>query len=316
MLSLCILRYVKGYESKKCFYCQSPIVRKNGHVKGVQLYKCYGCGKQFLGGFRIDNAVLWKEYTLGKQTYSQLAVKYNCSIKTIQRRLDRHLVKSVQSSGRSVIVLMDTTYWGRNFGVMLFKDAINKENLLKYYVKHETNALYIQGIEELKNRGFTIIAIVCDGRKGLIQSFADILVQMCQFHQASIIRRYLTKKPKLQAAKDLMKIVDLMKLMDRESFVEVLKLWFEKWKMFLNERSVNPLTKKTFYTHKKLRSAYRSLNNNLTWLFTYSDYPDLHIPNTTNAIDGHFADLKNKLRNHNGLSIKRKKKFIDEFLKA
>ena len=39
----------------------------------------------------------------------------------------------------------------------------------------------------------------------------------------------------------------------------------------------------------------------------------LNIPNTTNAIDGHFADLKNKLRNHNGLSIARKMKFIDEF---
>ena len=42
----------------------------------------------------------------------------------------------------------------------------------------------------------------------------------------------------------------------------------------------------------------------------------LQIPNTTNAIDGHFADLKNKLRNHNGLSLERKKKFIDEFFKA
>ena len=39
-------------------------------------------------------------------------------------------------------------------------------------------------------------------------------------------------------------------------------------------------------------------------------------PNTTNAIDGHFADLKNKLRNHNGLSVGRKKKVIDEFFKA
>ena len=29
-----------------------------------------------------------------------------------------------------------------------------------------------------------------------------------------------------------------------------------------------------------------------------------------------FADLKNKLRNHNGLSLDRKKKFIDGFLKA
>ena len=165
----------------------SPIVRKNGFVKGVQLYKCYGCGKQFLGGFRLNNAVLWDEYTSGKQTYrvlrtqykySQLAAKYNCTIKTIQRRLDSYSVPSHHPSARSVVVLMDTTYWGRDFGVMLFKDAITKENLLKYYVKHETNALYIQGIEELKTRGFDIKAIVCDGRKGLIQSFPNIPVQM------------------------------------------------------------------------------------------------------------------------------------------
>jgi hypothetical protein len=45
------------------------------------------------------------------------------------------------------------------------------------------------------------------------------------------------------------------------------------------------------------------------------DYIELKIPKTTNAIDGHFADLKNKLRNHNGL-INRKMKFIDAFFKV
>lgn len=211
---------------------------------------------------------------------------------------------------------MDTTYWGRNFGVMLFKDAITKENLLKYYVRHETNALYVQGVELLKQQGFTIITIVCDGRKGLIQSFADVPVQMCQFHQSAIMRRYLTKKPKLKAAQELMVVIDMMKQTDKESFVGALNLWFEKWETFLNERTTNPISNKSFYTHKRLRSAYRSLKNNLTWLFTWYDHYELNIPSTTNAIDGHFADLKNKLRNHNGLSNKRKRKFIDEFLKA
>jgi len=42
--------------------------------------------------------------------------------------------------------LLDTTYWGRNFGVMLFKDAYTGENLLKYYVKTEKNELYKKGI--------------------------------------------------------------------------------------------------------------------------------------------------------------------------
>ena len=74
---------------------------------------------------------------------------------------------------------MDTTYWGRNFGVMLFKDANTKENLLKYYVKSETNALYLQGINELKRRGFDVLAIVCDGRRGLFQLFDNIPIQKC-----------------------------------------------------------------------------------------------------------------------------------------
>ena len=139
---------------------------------------------------------------------------------------------------------------------------------------------------------------------------------MCQFHQAAIIRRYLTKKPKLQAARELLKVVDLMKQTDKESFTGALDGWFKKWQWFLDERSTNAINGKTFYTYKKLRSASRSLRNNLPWLFTWYDHSHINIPNTTNAIDGHFADLKNKLRNHNGLSAQRKRKFIDEFLKA
>lgn len=291
-------------------------MQKYGFVKGVQRYKCSLCEKQFLGGQRLDNAQIWEEYTQGKQTYAQLAGRFCCSIKTIQRRIDAFTIEKVIPVTRVVIVLMDTTYWGRNFGVMLFKDALSKENLLKYYVKNETNALYVQGIKELQQMGFTIKAIVCDGRKGLIQSFDGIPVQMCQFHQSAIVRRYLTKRPKLKAAQELMEVVDLMKQTDKESFVGALSLWFEKWEEFLNERTVNPLTNKSFYTHKRLRSTYRSLKNNLPWLFTWYDYYELKIPNTTNAIDGHFADLKNKLRNHNGLSLKRKMKFVDGFLKA
>jgi len=57
-----------------------------------------------------------------------------------------------------------------------FKDAYTKENLLKHHVKHETNALYIQRINELKKQGFEVLVIVCDGRKELLQSFGNILV--------------------------------------------------------------------------------------------------------------------------------------------
>ncbi|MBL4888325.1 MAG: hypothetical protein JKZ03_07790 [Flavobacteriaceae bacterium] len=260
--------------------------------------------------------MLWEEYLRGKQTYLQLSKKYKCSKRTIQRKIDLHPLTIKSKSIRKIIILMDTTYWGRSFGVMLFKDALTKENLLKYYVRNETNYLYIKGIKELESRGYKIVAIVCDGRKGLVQSFGSTPVQMCQFHQVAIIRRYITKNPKLPASIELKELVAMMKLTDKESFEGGLELWFVKWESFLNERTINLETNKSYYTHKRLRSAYRSLKSNLPWLFTWYDYIELNIPNTTNAIDGHFADLKNKLRNHNGLSKKRKMKFIDSFLKV
>lgn len=108
----------------------------------------------------------------------------------------------------------------------------------------------------------------------------------------------------------------MLKMTDKESFMGGLELWYIKWELFLNERSINIKTGKSYYTHKRLRSAYRSLKTNQKWLFTWYDYYEINIPNTTNTIEGHFSDLKNKLRNHNGLSLERKKKFIDEFLKA
>lgn len=210
---------------------------------------------------------------------------------------------------------MDTTYFGRQLGVMVFKDSISGQVLLKQYVKAETNKLYFSGVEEIVRRGIKVQSVICDGRKGLLQLFIGIPIQMCNFHQVAIIRRYLTKKPKIQASKELWELVLFLVKTDKESFEGALDAWHTKWLSFLNERKIDPAGKNRFI-HKKLRSAYRSLKTNLPWLFTWYDNMNLNMPNTTNAIDGHFADLKNKLRNHNGLSTARKKKFIDEFFKA
>ncbi len=242
----------------------------------------------------------------------QLSSKYGCSVKTIQRKIDAIEVQRQTTFPSIVNLLIDTTYFGRKFGVMVFKDSISGQILLKQYVKTETNALYLSGIEEIARRGIKIQSIICDGRKGLLQLFDGIPTQMCNFHQVAIIRRYLTKKPKMQASKELWEHVLVLVKTDKESFEGGLAAWHTKWKTFLNERKVDA-TGKNRYVHKRLRSAYRSLKKNLPWLFTWYDYMHLKIPNTTNAIDGHFADLKNKLRNHNGLSELRKKKFIDEF---
>lgn len=107
----------------------------------------------------------------------------------------------------------------------------------------------------------------------------------------------------------------MLKNIDNESFGGGLKMWFIKWVSFLDECTNKIETNKSYFTHKRLRSAYRILNTNLTCLFTRYDNYEINIPNTTNMMDGHFSDLKNEPINHNGLTKERKIKFINEFLR-
>jgi hypothetical protein len=255
-------------------------------------------------------------YISGKQTYVQLASQFSCSTKTIQRLIDKALVIKRKEFSCVAVVIMDTTYFGRGFGVMVFKNSHDGVVLYKQYVRYETNALYLACISEISRRGIEIQAIVCDGRQGLFGLFGDIPVQMCQFHQIQIVLRYLTRKPKTQAAIELKKLTLKLTKQAKEEFVSNLNNWYLRWSDYLNERSQSPKTSKTYYTHKRLRSAYLSLKKHLPFLFIFEEYPELQIPNTTNALDGQFANLKNKLRNHNGLSKERKMKFIDGFFKA
>ena len=265
---------------------------------------------------RINLDELWALYSSGKQTYVQLAERFCCSNKTIQRMLDKATIHKRKEFSSVAVVIMDTTYFGRNFGVMVFKNSLDGVVLYKQYIRYETNALYLAGIAEIRRRGIYIQAIVCDGRQGLFGLFGDVPIQMCQFHQIQIVLRYLTRKPKTEAAIELKKITLKLPKQARVEFVNELDNWYLRWSDYLNERSRSIVTGKTYYTHKRLRSAYLSLKRHLPYLFVFEDYKELMIPNTTNALDGQFSDLKNKLRNHNGLSKERKMKFIDGFFKV
>ena len=83
--------------------------------------------KQCIGGERLNDTVLWQQYIEGKQTLSAITSKYKCSIKTIQRRLDKITFTAPKVAANEVIVLIDTTYFGRCFGVMLVKDAYSEK---------------------------------------------------------------------------------------------------------------------------------------------------------------------------------------------
>lgn len=213
-----------------------------------------------------------------------------------------------------VVVIADVTFFKRSFGICVFRSPHLKKNLYTQEVYRESAEVYRQGRIALEKKGYTIQAIVLDGRPGVRQLFSDIPVQMCHFHQKQIVTRYLTNNPKLQAGIELKKLLTPLCKTNEKDFTAALDAWHTRWSSFLKERTTDPFTGRWHYTHKRLRSAYRSLRTNLPYLFTYQKHPELNIPNTTNSLDGCFAYLKELVRVHRGIKRDLKIKIIDEIL--
>lgn len=194
---------------------------------------------------------------------------------------------------------------------MLFQDASSGKILYRKFVKNETNRDYLDGLRYIAERGTVIKAVVCDGHVGLLQAISFCPIQMCQFHQFQIVRRFLTNNPHLPAGVELFALMRRMFSMRKEEFITAFDKWCDKWEEFLNERTIL-ISGKT--THRRLRTARRSIKTHLPWLYTCEEYPDIQIPNTTNLLEGFNSQLKRALHNHNGLNEANRKKFIDGFI--
>ena len=290
---------------------------RNGLRGRRQLYKCKDCGRQFLGGQRRDKSQVITDYVEGKQTLDQLALKYGVNERTIRRDLEGMRYVQKISKDKHVTIQMDTTYWGRRFGLMAIRDALRSKVLWRKYVTHETIADYMEGIHWLEKNHFKIYGVVIDGMKGLDKSLYPYPVQLCQFHQMLIVRRYITQDPDIEASKALLDLTNDITRMDKESFVGALDDWYEKYKDVVNERVQDRRIKRKTppYMRPRLRSAYLSLKRNMPLLWTFYDHPEIGLPNTNNGIEGMFSDIKTKVRVHSGISRDNRKKLLDEYIK-
>lgn len=259
---------------------------------------------------------IWQDYVFGKQSYQQLSDKHKLSIKTIRKRVETVGFVHPNLKPGKVVLGVDTCFYGHQFGVTLFRGVIKKVNLLWRFVETENQDTIINGIEELKSKGWTIFGLVVDGKNLSLGEKLNIPVQMCHFHQLAIIKRYLTTNPKLLASQQLKRIAELLPKTTEGKFVQLLDAWHQTWSDFLNEKTRISGTKKWFYTHKRTRSAYRSLRANEPYLFTFERLrpQGINCPKTNNSLEGSFAHLKDKVRLHRGLKLHRKLKLINQIL--
>lgn len=278
-----------------------------------QLYKCLVCGRQFIGGHKPKTEDIVTDYIDNKLTLRQLSEKYSLSVRTVWSRLVNMRHVHVISKYKEVVINIDTTYWGRHFGLVIIKDAFRNKVLWHKFVSDERVSDYLEGIEWLRSNGFKIYGIVCDGIRGLFAPLRHYRVQMCQYHMIQIVRRHLTSKPDLEASVELLGISLSLSRVPEESFRQALTCWHKKWHTFLSEESVGA-DGKSHFTHPRPRAAYRSLKFYLPYLWTCYHYPELHIPNTNAAIESLNQRLKTLLRNHSGISKQRRIKLLEEYI--
>jgi hypothetical protein len=260
---------------------------------------------------------VWSVYAHGKQTLTELGKQFGKSHVWIRKQLDTVEVSMPDDiTPQPTVIVPDTTFWGRNYGVCVFRSWNLKRNLWWSEVLSEKVEHYRYGRAILEAKGWTFTAAVVDGRRGLGTVFKDIPVQVCHFHQLKTVTKYLTRRPKTDAGRELRSLALTLTHTDEQTFVTVLEDWEKRWRLFINEKTSILGTNHFYYTHKNVRSAFYSLKRNLPYLFTYQRYPHLKIPNTTNTIDGYFASVKKKVAAHHGLRRDRRFKLICQLLKG
>lgn len=195
---------------------------------------------------------------------------------------------------------------------MIFFDVLSNNVLWNKFIESETNENYAEGLNFLLKNNIKVLSVTTDGRKGVSNVFKDYPVQICQFYVQKRILSKTTINPKTECGKKLKYIAThfIKEKWNKERFSEEISKISIEFKDFLNEKN-----DENQYKHKKLRSALFGIKTVLPNLFTFQDYSELKIPNTTNHLDGGInTKIKDLVRRHRGMKISRRNKLIVNLL--
>lgn len=302
-------------------------IQKWGKKRGVQEYKCTKCLYRFRNKKRIQknnkDEEWYYKYAVNQRTLADISSEMGVSIKALQKRFDDitpYTGEVFPVENKREVVVMDASHIGCNEILTLLRNT-NKQSLHWKWSSMEKVEYYRRGLKELESLGYIFYGFVIDGKRGvkemLEREYPGVLIQHCQFHQIQTIKGYIPRKVKSEAGRMLRSIALRITKMYSIQFNTAIDIWTVLYEDFLKERSfsITPEGKKSWwYTHKRIRSAYRSIQKNLPYLFSFEKSLGIQIPNTTNICDGYFSHLKNRLNRHRGLHIKRKKKMANFLL--
>lgn len=332
--------------NKICKKCQGKSIQKFWKTDGRQRYKCMDCGYIFRSSRRNTQVKLWKnkqlflDYSIHKQTISELADSTSFSVRTIHRKLTSVFREKMESSKEqnnihlnphltsyiSSVLILDATFFGRKgsesqWWLLVAIDGITGDILASKHILQETKGDYEILLYYLSYSGYPppLFAVI-DGRNGVTKTiqkyYPHTPVQLCQAHKIATIDRYLLKYPRRESYKVLKEITHGIVNTDKSTFLWQLREFRKQYDADFKKQELDMRTLKDRYIHPRLRLAYNSLIRNIDQLFICLDFiqiiqrnhPNLKNPviNTSNRIECLFSHLKPKVKIHRGLSKERR----------
>ncbi len=284
---------------------------------GRQRWRCKPCGPSQV--VRIDASAKHLEEFLGWLLSRQRQADMPGAGRSFRRRTKKlwdiwplpALVDEVHH-----VIYVDGIHLGRKAVVLI---ARTDEFVLGWYLAKTENS---RAWKALMDRIAPPAVVVTDGGSGFErarkQAWPDTEVQRCLFHAFNQIKTGTTRRPRLEAGKQLYSLglafMRIKSIPEARKWVDDYVAWTLRWEDFLSEKSI--IDGKTVFTHERLIKARNGMNRLLAAdvLFTYLD-PTLTaeglLPATNNLIEGGTnAPWRTVLRDHRGMRLIRRVKAI------
>lgn len=275
-------------------------------------------------GVTKSNRFVWfKLWVLGKRTLDQLSQESGYSKRSLQSFFHEQL-ESFPTWDIQLVeplnLLVDGTYFSKKICLVLYRDNNIKFTQLYRITDGEWFEEIQEDLKNLKALGLKIESITCDGHPSILKAIKrvdkSIIVQRCIIHIQRMCKIWLTLRPQSEAGQALRDLINnIHTIKDRTQWgywvVDLIR-WHEKYKNFVNEKTINPTTGRAWYKHRMVRKAFITIKRALPDMFHYLD--NHKIPKSTNGLESFFGHLKDNLSIHRGLTESHRKNFIKWYL--
>ncbi|WP_279572711.1 transposase [Volucribacter amazonae] len=117
---------------------------------------------------------------------------------------------------------------------IVLMDSLTEKVIYHQIVKTEKDIYYQLALNKLREKGYIIQSITCDGCRGLLKEIFNTPIQMYHFHLVAMVMRKLRKKHKSQVGKELKIIVKTLKESLKHNFFRRLHYWYLKHQNYFN----------------------------------------------------------------------------------